>query len=70
MAPFVDALSRTHYLYVIRVDSLDSARSALVMACRYSEWTEKFHAVLLGLLNVAIAEKMFNRLAANEKAAL
>lgn len=93
VAPFVDALSRTHNLDAVwavafpfeemahptrptlklstvikraeyagtmehmRVDSLESARSALAKACRYSDWTEKSHAPLLELLDIAIAAK-------------
>jgi hypothetical protein len=45
----------------IRVDSLESARSALVKACRYSDWTEKSHAPLLELLDIAIAAKKSKR---------
>jgi hypothetical protein len=99
VAPFVDALSRTHNLDAtwvvafpfeemahplrptlklstvikraeqagtmehIRVDSLESARSALVKACLYSDWTEKSHAPLLELLDIAIAAKKSKRLA-------
>ena len=100
VAPFVDALSRTHNLDAVwvvafpfeemahptrptlklstvikraeqaatmeqmRVDSLESARSALALACQYSDWTEKSHAPLLELLDVAIAQKKSKRLAA------
>nr|WP_315488628.1 hypothetical protein [uncultured Rhodoferax sp.] len=100
VAPFVDALSRTHNLDAvwvvafpfeemthparpslklstvikraeqagtmehIRVDSLESARSALTKACQYSDWTEKSHAPLLELLDIAIAQKKSKRLAA------
>lgn len=48
----------------IRVDSLESARSALAKASRYSDWTEKSHAPLLELLDIAIAQKKSKRLAA------
>lgn len=100
VAPFVDALSRTHNLDAvwvvafpfeemthparpslklstvikraeqagtmehIRVDSLESARSALTKACQYSDWTEKSHAPLLELLDIAIAHKKSKRLVA------
>ncbi len=93
VAPFVDALSRTHNLDAIwavafpfaemahptrptlklstvikraeqaatmehmRVDSLESARSALVQTSRYSDWTETSYAPLLELLDIAIAAK-------------
>ena len=40
----------------MRVDSLESARSALVKACRYSDWTEKSYAPLLEILDIAIAQ--------------
>lgn len=40
----------------MRVDSLESARTALVKACRYSDWTEKSYAPLLELLDIAIAQ--------------
>ena len=39
----------------MRVDSLESARSALAKASRYSNWTEVSHAPLLELLDSAIA---------------
>lgn len=45
----------------IRVDSLESARSALVKASRYSDWTEKSYVPLLELLDIAIAEKRLKR---------
>ena len=48
----------------MRVDSLKSARSALAKASRYSDWTEKSHAPLLELLDLAIAQKKSKRLAA------
>lgn len=100
VAPFVDALSRTHNLdatWVVafpfeemahparptlklstvikraeqaatmehmRVDSLESARSALAKSSHYSDWTEKSHAPLLELLDIAIAQKKSKRLAA------
>ncbi len=100
VAPFVDALSRTHNLDAVwvvafpfdemahparptlklstaikraeqagtmehmRVDSLESARSALVKASRYSDWTEKSCAPLLELLDIAIAEKTLKRVVA------
>jgi hypothetical protein len=100
VAPFVDALSRSHDLDAvwavafpftemahptrptlklstvikraeqagtmehIRVDSLESARSALVKASRYSDWTETSYAPLLELLDIAVAEKKSKRLAA------
>ena len=41
----------------MRVDSLESARSALVKASHYSDWTEVAHAPLLELLDIAIAQK-------------
>jgi len=41
----------------MRVDSLESARSALVKACSYSDWTEKSCAPLVELLDIAIAQK-------------
>ena len=41
----------------MRVDSLESARSALVKASRYSDWTELSNAPLVELLDVAIAQK-------------
>lgn len=93
VAPFVDALSRSHNLDAvwvvsfpfdemvhptrptlklstvikraeqagtmehIRVDSMESARSALEKACRYSDWTQVSYAPLLELLDLAIADK-------------
>lgn len=93
VAPFVDALSRSHNLDAvwvvafpftemahptrptltlstvikragqagtqehIRVDSLESARSALVKASTYSDWTEASNVPLLQLLDIAIADK-------------
>ena len=39
----------------MRVDSLESARSALAKASSYSNWTEVSHAPLLELLDSAIA---------------
>jgi hypothetical protein len=41
----------------MRVDSLESARSALVKASRYSDWTERSYAPLLELLDITIAAK-------------
>jgi len=41
----------------MRVDSLESARSALVKASSYSDWTEKSCAPLVELLDIAIAQK-------------
>lgn len=100
VAPFVDALSRTHNLDAVwavafpfdemahptrptlklstviqragragtmehmRVDSLESARSALAKASHYSDWTEASYAPLLELLDIAIAQKKLKRLAA------
>ncbi len=100
VAPFVDALSRTHNLDAVwvvafpfaemthptrptlklstvikraeqaatmehmRVDSLESARSALVKNSRYSEWTEKSYAPLVELLDIAVAAKRSKRVAA------
>jgi hypothetical protein len=46
------------------VDSLETARSALAKASQYSDWTEKSHAPLLELLDIAIAQKKSKRLAA------
>lgn len=93
VAPFVDALNRSHNLDAvwvvpfsftemahptrptlklstvikragqagtlehIRVDSLESARSALVKASNYSDWTEASTVPLLQLLDIAIADK-------------
>ena len=48
----------------IRVDSLETARSALAKASQYSDWTEKSHAPLLELLDIAIAHKKSKRLVA------
>lgn len=45
----------------MRVDSLESARSALVKASRYSDWTEKSYVPLLELLDIAIADKKSKR---------
>lgn len=45
----------------VRVDSLESARSALVKASRYSDWTEKSYVPLLELLDIAIAGKRLQR---------
>jgi len=97
VAPFVDALSRTHNLDAVwvvafpfdemahptrptlklstvikraeqagtmenlRVDSLESARSALAKASHYSDWTEASYAPLLELLDIAIAAKKLKR---------
>lgn len=44
-----------------RVDSLESARSVLVKASRYSDWTERAYAPLLELLDIAIADKQSKR---------
>lgn len=41
----------------LRVDSLESARSALVKASDYSDWTAASYAPLLELLDIAIAQK-------------
>lgn len=40
----------------MRVDSLESARSALVKASNYSDWTERSYVPLLELLDIAIAQ--------------
>jgi hypothetical protein len=45
----------------MRVDSLESARSALVTASQYSDWMEKSSVPLLELLDIAIAEKRLQR---------
>lgn len=45
----------------MRVDSLESARSVLVKAGRYSDWTERSYAPLLELLDIAIADKRAKR---------
>lgn len=45
----------------MRVDSLESARSVLVRASRYSDWTERAYAPLLELLDIAIADKRAKR---------
>jgi hypothetical protein len=45
----------------MRVDSLESARSVLVKACRYSDWTERAYTPLLELLDIAIADKRSKR---------
>lgn len=45
----------------MRVDSLESARSVLVKASRYSEWTERAYTPLLELLDIAIADKRSKR---------
>lgn len=45
----------------MRVDSLESARSVLVKASRYSDWTERAYAPLLELLDIAIADKQSKR---------
>lgn len=45
----------------MRVDSLESARSVLVKASRYSDWTERAYAPLLELLDIAIADKRAKR---------
>lgn len=45
----------------MRVDSLESARSVLVKASRYSDWTERAYAPLLELLDIAIADKRSKR---------
>lgn len=47
----------------MRVDSLESARSALAKASHYSDWTEKAYVPLLELLDIAIARKGSQRLA-------
>ncbi len=97
VAPFVEALSRSHNLDALwavafpfnemahptrptlklstvikraeqagtmehmRVDSLETARSALAKASRYSDWTETSYAPLLELLDTAIAAKQAPR---------
>jgi hypothetical protein len=48
----------------MRVDSLESARSALAKASHYSDWTEASYAPLLELLDIAIAAKKLKRPAA------
>lgn len=45
----------------MRVDSLESARSVLVRASRYSDWTERAYVPLLELLDIAIADKRAKR---------
>ena len=45
----------------MRVDSLESARSALVKAGQYSDWTEKSYVPLLELLDMAIADARLKR---------
>lgn len=45
----------------MRVDSLESARSALVKAGHYSDWTERSYIPLLELLDIAIADKRLKR---------
>lgn len=41
----------------MRVDSLESARAALVKASHYSDWTAVAYAPLLELLDMAIAQR-------------
>lgn len=45
----------------MRVDSLESARSVLVKAGRYSDWTERAYVPLIELLDIAIADKRAKR---------
>lgn len=45
----------------MRVDSLESARSLLVKASRYSDWTERAYVPLIELLDIAIADKRAKR---------
>lgn len=45
----------------MRVDSLESARSALVKSSHYSDWTEKSYVPLLELLDIAITAKRSQR---------
>lgn len=45
----------------MRVDSLESARSVLAKASRYSDWTERAYAHLLELLDIAIADRQSKR---------
>lgn len=45
----------------MRVDSLESARSVLLRASRYSDWTERAYVPLLELLDIAIADKRAKR---------
>lgn len=46
---------------LMRVDSLESARSVLIEASRYSDWTERAYVPLLELLDLAIADKRSKR---------
>lgn len=48
----------------MRVDSLESARSALAKASHYSEWTQRSYAPLVELLDIAIADRRSKREAA------
>ncbi|MEO7105670.1 MAG: hypothetical protein ABIZ09_04790, partial [Rhodoferax sp.] len=41
----------------MRVDSLESARSALAKSSHYSDWTERSYAPLLELLDIAVAAR-------------
>ena len=45
----------------MRVDSLESARSALVKASQYSDWTEKSYVPLVELLDLAIVDTRLKR---------
>ncbi|OYU45093.1 MAG: hypothetical protein CFE44_09360 [Burkholderiales bacterium PBB4] len=45
----------------MRVDSLESARSALIKASRYSDWTLAASVSLIELLDLAIAKKQANK---------
>lgn len=45
----------------MRVDSLESARSVLVRASGYSDWTERAYVPLLEMLDIAIADKRAKR---------
>ncbi|MES2951240.1 MAG: hypothetical protein V4858_22125 [Pseudomonadota bacterium] len=45
----------------MRVDSLASARSALIKVSQYSDWTQRSYAPLLELLDIAIAGKRSKR---------
>jgi hypothetical protein len=48
----------------LRVDSLESAKVALLKASHYSDWTERAYAPLFELLDIAIADKRARRLQA------
>lgn len=45
----------------MRVDSLQSARSALLQAGHYSEWTQRSYAPLVELVDLAIAKQRSKR---------